>query len=232
MLNVEIVEALGFEAFAHGWLRASGPRVIARLEAQDAKRVQAGEALPLSVAPSHVHLFDPATRARARRRAPPDRCGRPCFALVLALMALAPIAAAAEHVDPLALVPRGRGAGARGARAALRAPAPGRRRRSAGHPVRGVLGEAAGCDPARSRARPLHRGARAARGVSARRHRRADRRRVPGRRHRDVRHHGGPRDHARRRAVRGAALEQMPRALRERGPASEDTRHAGGDRFH
>jgi sn-glycerol 3-phosphate transport system ATP-binding protein/multiple sugar transport system ATP-binding protein len=58
-LNVEIVEALGFEAFAHGWLRASGPRVIARLEAQDARRVQAGESLPLAVAPTHVHLFDP-----------------------------------------------------------------------------------------------------------------------------------------------------------------------------
>ena len=60
-LNVEIVEALGFEAFAHGWVTASGPRVIARLEAQDAKRVQVGEALPLVVAPSHVHLFDPTT---------------------------------------------------------------------------------------------------------------------------------------------------------------------------
>jgi sn-glycerol 3-phosphate transport system ATP-binding protein/multiple sugar transport system ATP-binding protein len=60
-LNVEIVEALGFEAFAHGWLRSSGPRVIARLEAQDAKRVQAGDALPLTVAPTRVHLFDPTT---------------------------------------------------------------------------------------------------------------------------------------------------------------------------
>ncbi len=60
-LNVELVEALGFEAFAHGWLKASGPRVIARLEAKDAKRVRAGEALPLAVAPSHVHLFDPTT---------------------------------------------------------------------------------------------------------------------------------------------------------------------------
>jgi sn-glycerol 3-phosphate transport system ATP-binding protein/multiple sugar transport system ATP-binding protein len=60
-LNVEIVEALGFEAFAHGWLKASGPLVIVRLEAQDAKTVQAGEALPLTVAPSHVHLFDTTT---------------------------------------------------------------------------------------------------------------------------------------------------------------------------
>jgi ABC-type sugar transport system ATPase subunit len=63
-LNVEIVEALGFEAFAHGWLRASGPRVIARLEAHDGKRVQSGESLPLAVAPHRVHLFDP-TSGRA-----------------------------------------------------------------------------------------------------------------------------------------------------------------------
>jgi sn-glycerol 3-phosphate transport system ATP-binding protein/multiple sugar transport system ATP-binding protein len=60
-LNVEIVEALGFEAFAHGWLKASGPRITLRLEAEDAKRVQVGDALPLVVAPSRVHLFDPAT---------------------------------------------------------------------------------------------------------------------------------------------------------------------------
>ena len=60
-LNVEIVEALGFEAFAHGWLKASGPRIIARLEAGDAKRAQVGDALPLVVTSSRVHLFDPAT---------------------------------------------------------------------------------------------------------------------------------------------------------------------------
>jgi sn-glycerol 3-phosphate transport system ATP-binding protein/multiple sugar transport system ATP-binding protein len=60
-LNVEIVEALGFEAFAHGWIRASGALVVARLEAQDAKTVQMGDALPLAVAPGHVHLFDPST---------------------------------------------------------------------------------------------------------------------------------------------------------------------------
>jgi len=60
-LNVEIVEALGFEAFAHGWLRASGPRVVARLEASDAKRVRSGDALPVAVDPARVHLFDPST---------------------------------------------------------------------------------------------------------------------------------------------------------------------------
>jgi sn-glycerol 3-phosphate transport system ATP-binding protein/multiple sugar transport system ATP-binding protein len=58
-LNVEIVEALGFEAFAYGWVRASGPRVVARLEASDAKRVKSGDALPLTVDPARVHLFDP-----------------------------------------------------------------------------------------------------------------------------------------------------------------------------
>src|SRR5581483_2866582 len=57
-LKVELVEALGFEAFAHGWLRASGPRVIARLEAADARKVKGGDALPLGVLPEHVHLFD------------------------------------------------------------------------------------------------------------------------------------------------------------------------------
>jgi sn-glycerol 3-phosphate transport system ATP-binding protein/multiple sugar transport system ATP-binding protein len=60
-LKVEIVEALGFEAFAHGSLRASGPRVVVRLEAEGAKRLQPGDTLPLSVAPSKVHLFDPVT---------------------------------------------------------------------------------------------------------------------------------------------------------------------------
>jgi ABC-type sugar transport system ATPase subunit len=58
-LKVELVEALGFEAFAYGWLRASGPRIVARLEAADAKRVRAGAELPLGVDPSRVHLFDP-----------------------------------------------------------------------------------------------------------------------------------------------------------------------------
>ncbi len=60
-LKVEIVEALGFEAFAHGWLRASGPRVIARLDAEDARRVKTGDTLPLTVDPCKVHLFDPET---------------------------------------------------------------------------------------------------------------------------------------------------------------------------
>ncbi|MGH7293426.1 MAG: ABC transporter ATP-binding protein, partial [Polyangiaceae bacterium] len=61
ILKVELVEALGFEAFAYGWLRSSGPRIVARLEAADAKRVKAGDSLPLSVDPARVHLFDQGT---------------------------------------------------------------------------------------------------------------------------------------------------------------------------
>jgi multiple sugar transport system ATP-binding protein len=57
-LRIEIVEALGFEAFAHGWVTSSGPRVIVRLEADAAKAVKAGMTLPLSVDPGHVQLFD------------------------------------------------------------------------------------------------------------------------------------------------------------------------------
>jgi len=60
-LKVELVEALGSEAFAHGWLRASGPSVVARIDADDARSVRAGSAIQLAVAPSRVHLFDPKT---------------------------------------------------------------------------------------------------------------------------------------------------------------------------
>jgi len=58
-LKVELVEALGSEAFAHGWLRASGPSVIARLDADDARDVRPGSVVPLAVSPARVHLFDP-----------------------------------------------------------------------------------------------------------------------------------------------------------------------------
>ena len=60
-LKVEIVEALGSEAFAHGWLRSGGPNVIARLDAADARSVKTGSVIPLAAAPSTIHLFDAAT---------------------------------------------------------------------------------------------------------------------------------------------------------------------------
>ncbi len=58
-LKVELIEALGFEAYAHGWLKSSGPTLIARLEADDARSVKAGVTVPLTAAPTSVHLFDP-----------------------------------------------------------------------------------------------------------------------------------------------------------------------------
>jgi sn-glycerol 3-phosphate transport system ATP-binding protein/multiple sugar transport system ATP-binding protein len=76
-LAVEIVEALGFEAYAHGWAKAKDPRaetegaapgrparrlhLTARLDVQDARAVRAGEAVPLSADPGKVHMFDPAS---------------------------------------------------------------------------------------------------------------------------------------------------------------------------
>jgi sn-glycerol 3-phosphate transport system ATP-binding protein/multiple sugar transport system ATP-binding protein len=60
-LKVELVEALGFEAFAHGWLEAAGPTVVARLEAEDTKSVRPASMIALAAAPSRVHLFDPET---------------------------------------------------------------------------------------------------------------------------------------------------------------------------
>jgi len=60
-LKVEMVEALGSEAFAHGWLRSSGPTVVARLDAIDARSVKPGSVIPLGVAPTAIHLFDTKT---------------------------------------------------------------------------------------------------------------------------------------------------------------------------
>ncbi|HVH42129.1 MAG TPA: sn-glycerol-3-phosphate ABC transporter ATP-binding protein UgpC [Labilithrix sp.] len=62
-LDVEIIEALGFEAFAHGKLRGTGAHVIARLEAEDARQVRPGECAPVTISPSRLHLFDPESGA-------------------------------------------------------------------------------------------------------------------------------------------------------------------------
>jgi sn-glycerol 3-phosphate transport system ATP-binding protein/multiple sugar transport system ATP-binding protein len=60
-LKIELLEALGFEAFAHGLTRSDGPRVVARVEASAAKRVKAGDALALATDAEKIHLFDAAT---------------------------------------------------------------------------------------------------------------------------------------------------------------------------
>jgi sn-glycerol 3-phosphate transport system ATP-binding protein/multiple sugar transport system ATP-binding protein len=57
-LKIELVEALGFEAYAHGWVRAAGPRIVVRLEGVKAK---VGDTLRVTADPSKVHLFDPQT---------------------------------------------------------------------------------------------------------------------------------------------------------------------------
>ena len=51
----------GLEPDSLGVQHATGTRVVARLEASDAKRVRAGDQLPLVVDPARVHLFDPHT---------------------------------------------------------------------------------------------------------------------------------------------------------------------------
>jgi len=56
-MKVELVEALGFEAYAHGWVRAAGAHLVMRLE----RPVKAGSTIPIGARPEHVHLFDPKT---------------------------------------------------------------------------------------------------------------------------------------------------------------------------
>ena len=52
------VEALGADSLVHGQLtgEGSGPAVTVRVEG--ARRIAAGETLPLAVAPEHVHFFE------------------------------------------------------------------------------------------------------------------------------------------------------------------------------
>lgn len=58
---VEVLETLGFEAYAHGWIRQAGPRFVVRLHGDELAHARVGERLPLSVPKQHVHLFDAKT---------------------------------------------------------------------------------------------------------------------------------------------------------------------------
>jgi len=61
--SVDVVEAMGFEAYAHGLVGHS--KVIVRLELHDLARVRPGSTLPLSIVAGKMRLFDAATdRAR------------------------------------------------------------------------------------------------------------------------------------------------------------------------
>jgi sn-glycerol 3-phosphate transport system ATP-binding protein/multiple sugar transport system ATP-binding protein len=55
---VDVVEALGFETYVHGWARQAGPTIVVRL---DSGHVRTGEKLPLAIDASKVHLFDAET---------------------------------------------------------------------------------------------------------------------------------------------------------------------------
>src|SRR5205807_8131684 len=55
---VDVVEALGFETYVHGWARQAGPTIVVRL---DAAHVRAGEEPALAIDASKVHLFDAET---------------------------------------------------------------------------------------------------------------------------------------------------------------------------
>jgi ABC-type sugar transport system ATPase subunit len=63
-MQVDVIEAMGAEAFAHGTV--GGARFVTRLELAELSRVRAGASIPLSVLPDRVRLFDANTgKARA-----------------------------------------------------------------------------------------------------------------------------------------------------------------------
>jgi sn-glycerol 3-phosphate transport system ATP-binding protein/multiple sugar transport system ATP-binding protein len=63
-LRVEVVEAMGFEAYAHG--RVGDAPFVARLEGEASLGTRPGDVLRLDVPPRGVHLFDPKTEAALR----------------------------------------------------------------------------------------------------------------------------------------------------------------------
>ena len=56
-LRVEVIEAMGFEAYAHG--KVGGRPFVARLEGERAHAARPGDTLALDVAKGGLHLFDP-----------------------------------------------------------------------------------------------------------------------------------------------------------------------------
>jgi sn-glycerol 3-phosphate transport system ATP-binding protein/multiple sugar transport system ATP-binding protein len=63
-MHVEVVEAMGFEAYAHGTI--GGARFVARLEGADARGVCPGSHVGLAVIEGGVHLFDARTERALR----------------------------------------------------------------------------------------------------------------------------------------------------------------------
>jgi ABC-type sugar transport system ATPase subunit len=52
---IEVIEPLGFEAYAHGTI--GGSRAVVRLEAHELQRVRAGATLPLRIEPDKLRVF-------------------------------------------------------------------------------------------------------------------------------------------------------------------------------
>ncbi len=61
-LRVGVVEQLGADTLVHGTLGDSAQPIVLRLDG--IHRISAGEALPLSVPPAHMHIFDKETGKR------------------------------------------------------------------------------------------------------------------------------------------------------------------------
>jgi sn-glycerol 3-phosphate transport system ATP-binding protein/multiple sugar transport system ATP-binding protein len=63
-MDVEVVEAMGFEAYAHG--RVGPTPFVARVEGEHAARIGAGDTLALDLPPRSLHLFDAETERALR----------------------------------------------------------------------------------------------------------------------------------------------------------------------
>ncbi len=62
--EVEVIEAMGFEAYAHG--KVGETRFVARIDSDVAAKTKAGDRLGLSVPAEAVHLFDPESERAIR----------------------------------------------------------------------------------------------------------------------------------------------------------------------
>lgn len=60
-MRVEVIEALGSEAFVHGKVDGADTRLVARIEPEDAKKLRAGTTISVGVDPARIHLFDRAS---------------------------------------------------------------------------------------------------------------------------------------------------------------------------
>ena len=63
-LTVDLVEALGADSLVHGQLAGGGHGTAVTVRVDGARRIEAGEALALAVAPEHVHFFEVGTGHR------------------------------------------------------------------------------------------------------------------------------------------------------------------------